>query len=522
MAAGLSRRRVLGAGIGIGAGLTAGAMSAPAAHAMAHDAMAYTVAHTARSGSTVAITGTTVIDTAGGRPRRDVTVLVRGDRIAAIGTAREVRVPADAQVVDGRGKFVVPGFIDSHVHGSGQEEIDPPLFLVNGVTTVRDLNGQALLYDWRDRVAAGTLFGPRSVVASSVLDGNPSLLAGLGAPYVEVANAEEARAAVRAAVAGGADFIKVYVRLTPDAYHAIADESRRLGVPFVGHTPDAISLTEASAAGQRSFEHVYTNWFATSSEEEEIRRRLAEISVGGGEYNSWFNQTHPLEVRAARTFDPARARKVFRRLAADGSHQVPTLAQHRVFDLPESVALHDDRLRYLPAATRDGWQAQLEQVYLAGRSAQDVAEHRELFRARLRWVAAAHRAGVPVLAGTDTGTAYVYPGFSLHDELENLVEAGFSPLQALQAATVAPARFLGLRDVGTVRRDAIADLAVLDADPLADIRNTRRVHAVVVRGMLISADRREGMLGDIEAAAATGTLSERLAGCACTQVPQAA
>ncbi|MEE1941947.1 amidohydrolase family protein [Streptomyces sp. TRM 70361] len=509
MTAGLSRRRVIGAGIGIGAGITAGAVGAPAAHA---------AAHAVRPGSTVAITGTTVIDATGARPQRNVTVLVRGERIAAVGSARRVRVPADAEVVDGRGKFVVPGFIDSHAHGSGQEEIDPPLFLANGVTTVRDLNGQALLYDWRDRVAAGTLFGPRYLVASSIVDGNPSLLVGLGSPYIEVADGEESRAAVRRSVAEGADFIKVYARLTPDAYHAIADECRKLGVSFVGHTPDAIPLAEASAAGQRSFEHIYTSWFDTSSEEREIRRRLARIEVGGGEYNSWFRQTHPLEVLAARTFDPHRARKVFRGLAADGSHQVPTLTQHRVFDLPESVALHDDRLRYLPAATRDGWRIQLEQLYLAGRSPQDVAEHRELFAARLRWIGAAHRAGVPVLAGTDTGTAYVYPGFSLHDELENLTEAGLSPMQALRAATSAPARFLGLHDVGVVRRGAIADLAVLDADPLADIRNTKRVHAVVVRGALISAERRERMLGDVEAAASAGALPARLAGCACVPV----
>ncbi|GAB7040197.1 MULTISPECIES: amidohydrolase family protein [Catenuloplanes] len=508
MAKGFSRRRVLGAGMGIGAGITLGGL--PAAHA------------SGGTGPSVAIVGATVIDGTGARPRRDMTVVVRGGRIADVGAARDVRVPGDAEVVDGRGKFVVPGFIDSHVHGSGQEQIDLPLFLANGVTTVRDMNGQAPLYDWRDRIAAGTLSGPRFRVASSIIDGNPSLLAGLGAPYVEVADAAEARAAVRAAVAGGADFIKVYVRLTPAAYHAIADECRRLGVTFVGHTPDAVPLTEASAAGQRSFEHVYTNWFATSSREAEIRHRLARITVGAGEFNSWFNQTHPLEVLAARSFDPARARTVFARLAADGAHQVPTLTHHRVFDLPESVALHEDRLRYLPAATRAGWQAQLEQVFLAGRTPQDVVEHRELFGARVRWIDAAHRAGVPVLAGTDTGTAYVYPGFSLHDELANLVEASFSPMRALQAATSAPARFLGLHDVGVVRRAAVADLAVLDADPLADIRNTRRVHAVVVRGELISAERRERMLRDVEAAAASGVLPARLAGCACTPVLPAA
>ncbi|MEU8718662.1 amidohydrolase family protein [Streptomyces sp. NPDC048663] len=468
----------------------------------------------------MAITGTTVIDATGASPLRNVTVLVRGDRVEAIGSSREVRVPSDANVIDGRGKFVVPGFIDSHVHGSGQEEIDPPLFLANGVTTVRDMNGQSLLYQWRDRVAARTLFGPRYVVASSIIDGNPTPLAE-GVPSIEVADAAEGRAAVRRAVAEGADFIKVYVRLKPDAYHAIADECRRLGVTFAGHTPDAVPLVEASAAGQRSFEHVYTNWFDTSSAENEIRRRLAKVSIKRGEYNKWFTETHPLEVLAARTFDPARAKKVFRRLVADGSHQVPTLVQHRVFDLPDSITVHDDRLRYLPVATRESWQMQLEQVYLAGRTQKDVAEHRELYRARAHWISAAHRAGVAVLAGTDTGTPYVYPGFSLHDELQNLVSnAGFSPMKALQAATSVPARFLGLHGVGVVRHGAIADLAILDADPLADIRNTQRVHAVVTRGALITADRREHMLRDIEAAATGGTLAARLAGCACTPVLQ--
>ncbi|RDD85258.1 amidohydrolase family protein [Streptomyces parvulus] len=501
-----SRRRVLGVGMGVGAGLAAGSLGAHTAHA---------VGHPAGSDSTVAITGATVIDPAGSRVLPNATLVVRGDRIAAIGTAREVRVPADAELVDGRGKYVVPGFIDSHVHGSGQEEIDLPLFLANGVTTVRDMNGHALLYQWRDQVDAGSLFGPRLVVASNIIDGSPSLLAGSGAPYVEVTDARQARTAVREAVAGGADFIKVYVRLTPEAYHAIADECSALGVPFVGHTPAAIPLAEAGAAGQRSFEHVYTSWFDTSSEEVAIRRRLASIEVDGGDYNSWYNQTHPLEVLTARTFDPTRAREVFRGLAANGSHQVPTLTQHRVFDMPDSIAANADRLRYLPAATQDGWKAML-QTYVEGRSEQDAAEHLELFRARVRWIGAAHRAGVPVLAGTDTGTAYVYPGFGLHDELENLVEAGFSPMQALRAATDTPARFLGLRDAGTVRRGAIADLAVLDADPLTDIRNTARIHAVVVRGTLISAARRERMLSDVEGAAASGKLPARLVGCACT------
>lgn len=510
----VSRRQALGVGFGIGAGIALGTSSTYATPTGAGSGTG------SDAGSTVAITGATVIDTTGARVLHNSTVLVRGERIVAIGNAGQVQVPADAQVVDARGKFVVPGFIDSHVHGSGQEQIDLPLYLANGVTTARDMNGQALLYQWRDRINAGTLFGPRYLVASSVVDGPQSLLVGSGAPYVEVADARQARDAVRTAVAQGSDFIKVYVRLSPEAYHAIAAECRSLGVTFVGHTPDAIPLAEASAAGQRSFEHIYTSWFATSSREREIRARLAQIKVGAGEFNKWFDQTHPLDVLAARTFDPGRAGRVFARLAADGSHQVATLTHHRVADRPASISVHEDRLRYLPAATQEGWKAQYQQLYVDGRTKQEAAEHRALFSARRRWVGAAYRAGVPVLAGTDTGTAYVYPGFSLHDELENLVSVGLSPMQALQAATIAPARFLGLPDVGMIRRNAIADLAVLDADPLADIRNTQRVHAVVVRGRLITAEDREQLLRDVETAAGSGTLPARLAGCACTPVLQ--
>ncbi|MEU0553802.1 amidohydrolase family protein [Dactylosporangium sp. NPDC006015] len=492
----ISRRAVLGTGVGLGAGLVTGTGTAAATR------------------GAVAIVGCTVIDATGAPPRHDMTVLARGDRIAALGPARSVRIPGDAAVVDGRRRFVIPGLTDAHVHSSGIDTVDPPLYLVNGVTTVREMSGYPTLHEWRRRVAEGTLLGPRSVIASPLIDGSPSLWTGLGAPYVEVADAAQARAAVRQVAADGADFVKVYSRLSAESFTAIAQEAHRLGLEFAGHCPDAVPVTAASDLGQRSFEHVFTTWYATSGHEDEIRRALSRLVVEAGDYNGWLHRVHPLEVTAARTFDPARAARVFRRLRGNDSHQTPTLVMHRVLDLPGTVDADDPRLRYIPAEVRAGWDFAMQEIYLDGRTPQEAAEHEELFGHRVRFVGALHRAGVPVLAGTDTGTSYVYPGFSLHDELELLVRAGLPPMRALQAATRDPARFLGLGS-GTVRQGAAADLVVLDADPLADIRNTRRIHAVVVRGELITPERRDAMLEAVAAAARTVPPGVAVAGCRC-------
>ena len=492
----VSRRAVLGTGAGLGAGLVVGT---PAA-ATAPDA--------------VAVVGCTVIDATGGRPRHDMTVLARGDRITALGPSRGVRVPAGAAVVDGRGRYVIPGLMDMHVHSSGIDTLDPPLYVVNGVTTVREMSGYPTLHEWRQRITDGTLLGPRSVIASPLVDGSPSLWTGLGAPYVEVADAAQARAAVRQVAADGADFVKVYSRVSRESFAAIADESHRLGLEFAGHCPDDVPVTAAAELGQRSFEHVFTTWYATSRHEDEIRRALSRLTVEAGDYNGWLHRVHPLEVAAARGYDPRRAERVFARRRAADAHQTPTLVMHRVLDLPGSVDRDDPRLRYIPAEVRAAWDFAMQKIYLDGRTPREQAEHQELFGHRVRFAGALHRAGVPLLAGTDTGTSYVYPGFSLHDELELLVRAGLPPLRALQAATRDPARFLGLGS-GTVRQGAAADLVVLDADPLADIRNTRHIHAVVARGQLITAERRDAIFEAVATAAGTAVPMPVRAGCRC-------
>ncbi|SNY47140.1 amidohydrolase family protein [Paractinoplanes atraurantiacus] len=463
-------------------------------------AMAIPRAAEAQRRAVLAIRNVTVIDARGGA-RRGHTVLIRGDRILDVAPAERVPVPTGATVVDGRGKFLIPGLADMHTHATGIDDTDPELYVVNGVTTTRQMSGGEQARVWRQQIADGERRGPRWVIGSRIVDGSPSLWDGLdpdGGVHLAVAGPEQARAAVRQEHAAGAAFIKTYSRLSRESFLAVADECRTLGLPFLGHVPDVVSLSEASDRGLRTVEHLFTVFYDTSSDEERLRRAVAAVPIGPGDYNGWFNRMHPLEYAAARSYDRRKAGRVFHGLAANGTFVTPTLVLHETNDMPEAIDRHDPRFRYVSADMVGYWDWSLEGLYLPGRTPQRVAESKDLFRRRLRLTADMAAAGVPLMAGTDLGTTYLMPGFSLHDELELLVRAGLKPIQALAAATLNPARYLGRRDLGVIAAGAVADLVLLGADPLHDIRNTTRIDSVVVRGELLDPSRRRQMLAAVE------------------------
>ncbi|WP_133804974.1 amidohydrolase family protein [Kribbella caucasensis] len=468
----------------------------------------------------IALTDVTVIDVATGHRARHQTVLISGDRIIAVG--RNLPVPHDATAIDLTGKYVIPGLADMHVHSVGDDRISPPLYLANGLTTVREMSGNDTVYGWRDRIDAGTLLGPRMIVGSKIIDGDPTLWDTSVIDVHVVKDEAAARSAVREAKGYGADFIKVYSRLNPTAYRAILDEARRQGLTVHGHGPDQVTIEQASAAGQRSIEHIHAVALSVSSREHEVRRMLQAISVQPGGYNSWFRQLHPIEWIAANSFSQSRAAEVFGTLRRNRTRVTPTLTMHSVLDMPDYAALDPALKKYLSADALWGFDYAVEQLYKPNRTAEEIARQRDMWAYRQRFVGELFAHGVPVLAGTDTGTPYSVPGFSLHQELELLVGAGATPRQALYAATVEPARFLGLGDdLGSVTPRTIADLVVLDADPLTDIRNTRRIHSVVTRGRVISPQARSRMLADVEAAVKDppGTAAIPAGGCCGTRPP---
>jgi hypothetical protein len=451
----------------------------------------------------LAIRGVTVIDASGGA-RRGQTVLIRGDRILDAGPAHRVPVPHGATVVDGAGKFLIPGLADMHTHATGIDDTDPELYVVNGVTTTRQMSGSPEARDWQRQIDSGARLGPRWSIGSRIVDGAPSLWDGLdpdGSVHVSVANPAQAREAVRQEHATGVAFIKTYTRLTRESFLAVADESCRLGLPFLGHVPDFVQLTEASDHGMRTVEHLFEIWYDTSADEDRLRRAVTAVPIGPGDYNGWFNKMHPYEYAAARSYDRSKAEKVFHRIARNGTFLTPTLVLHETNDMPEEIDRHDPRYRYFSADMIGYWDWALDNFYLPGRTPAQIAESTELFQRRLRLTADLAAAGVPLMTGTDLGTTYLMPGFSLHDELARFVRAGLEPIQALGAATLNPARYLGHRDAGVIARGAVADLVLLDADPLYDIRNTTRINSVFVRGHLIGPAQREQMLADLEAMA---------------------
>ncbi len=501
-----TRRAFLGA-------TAAGAVGVAGAALLAGPASAATVSRRPVRAD-IALTHVTLIDATGARPRPDMTVLLAAGRIVAVGQCAEVPVPHGAEVRDLAGRFLIPGLCDMHVHSSA-EEIDLPLQIANGVTTVREMWGHPYLHQWRTRIEAGTLFGPRYVIGSPIIDGSPTLWNGSGprpsAPIV-VRTEAEARRAVRRVTRDGADFVKIYSRLSREAFHGIADEARRQGIRFGGHCPDAVPVAEAVRAGLWSFEHLDGIWWSTSVRESELRRRIARIRIDPADaYGSWFAQIGVLEWEGATTYCHDKAERLFSHLRRHRSWQVPTLTMLQRLDVPGDP--DDLRMKYVPADEAAFW-AQWADARTKERTPEQAAQHRELFRRRLRLVGAMRQADVPVLAGTDLGTTYLFPGFSLHDELALLVDAGLTPMQALQAATSAPATFLGLqRSQGTISVGKAADLVVLNADPLADIGNTRRIEAVVVRGRWISSAAREALLAGAARAAnppGSGTAAARL------------
>lgn len=470
----------------------------------------------------VAFHRATVVDVRTGRLIPEQTVIVEGNRITAIATSGTVDIPLGATLVDARNRYLIPGLWDMHVHLFNQIGPRPPnlwhlpLLVANGVTGVRDMwttpADTSLLAELRAQIAAGALAGPRIAAAGALVDGPVSWWPA----DARVATPEAGREFVHQVSLAKLDFVKVYSGLPRDIYLAIADEARRIGMPIAGRVPLRVRLSEAIAAGQRSVEQLTQVREACSTAEQVIlneRARRDARRYTARQDDSLWNRHDGL--RAAQ-YDETRCRSMARRLAAKGVYQVPTLVNERRSILgTDDLNPDDQRLRYVPADERRLW---IEGTGSGDAPWNDLAEG--IVTGRLpderwrRWhktmavVQTLARARVPFMTGTDLGSRLVVPGFSVHDELQELTDAGLTTLEALRAATYNPARFLGAADsLGTVEAGMVADLVLLDDNPLADIRNVRRIRAVVVNGRLLDRNALDALLRHAERVAAAESMT---------------
>jgi hypothetical protein len=432
-------------------------------------------------------THVTVIDTATGTAQPDMTVVVEGDRIQDVGAAAGGRIPKGARVVDGSGKFLIPGLWDMHIHAffgdwvPGGREVTLPLFIANRVTGVRDMGSDLdPILAARQDVSRGTLLGPRLVISGPMLDGPKSQFPAA----IKIATPEDGRRAVQMLKGRGVDFIKIQSYVPREAYFAIADECKKQKIAFEGHVPDAIRASEASNAGQASFEHLIGVFEGSSTAED----RFLEGPKGPGPFLD--------------TYEAAREAALIRLLAKNRTWQCPTLFWERGQWLVDAIDVtKDPDARYAPASWREKTWPTFAAGIMKDLDTDPLPVRQKFVEHELAIVQRLDRAGVPFLAGTDTPAGVdVIPGPSLHRELERFVAAGFTPARALQTATINPAKFMGkLADFGTIEKGKVADLVLLDANPLDDIRNTRRIAAVVANGRYLSRAELDKILADVEA-----------------------
>jgi imidazolonepropionase-like amidohydrolase len=441
----------------------------------------------------IAITHVTVINPGTSAVQANRTVVITGDRISSVSDAAQGQPPKNARVIDATGQYLIPGLRDMHVHSAfgdwfpGGRDVILPLFIANGVTAVRDMGGDVpVLAEWRKEIASGQIIGPRMVISGPMLDGYLPNGKMRFPGSIAVPTPASAIAAVDSLKAQGVDFIKVQSAISRDSYFAAAAEAHKQGLPFVGHVPDKVRIREVVAAGQTSIEHLMGIFEGCSTQEDKF------VSGQG-----------TMKLLLA-TQDPARCDALIKLLARSQTWQVPTLAWQRGGAFLDQLDLkHQPLDKYVPRYWRDVTWRRFTDEMMPDLRRDPLARRQEFFARNLQIVGAMHRAGVPFMAGTDTAPGvYIMPGFSLHDELANFVESGFMPMESLQTATSNPARFLGTQaSEGSVESGKIADLVLLAANPLDDIRNTRKLNLVVAHGRLFDRAALDRILMQVEAAA---------------------
>lgn len=449
----------------------------------------------------LAVTGATIIDVGDGSRTNDAVIVIENGRISAVGPASDTLVPRDAGVVDARGKYVIPGLWDMHTHIQNERELDVffPLLIAHGVVGIRDCEG---LFPSEFRTFGEKHpYRPRVFASGKGIEGPAPAGTSDAAMVDELADK-------------GVDYIKIFSMVPRERFLAVLKRAKERGLHVAGHIPTAVSAAEASDAGLRTMEHFDEILVNVSSQENELRaRRLAAMSRLPDFVDLVWEQAFPPIEPFLSTWNDAKADALFSKFVQNGTWQTPTLELYRVWTMApfdDASYWSNPELSLMPADWRDSWHGD-QNKFVKGKPAPERSalqmRTKAWYQSQLDVARRMHKAGVKFLAGTDVSQwNFMVPGLSLHDEITRLVEAGLTPLEALQTATVHPAKYLAMADAGVVSTGKRADFLVLDADPTVDIANTRRIAEVVLSGQPIERAELDGMLTGARKLAATSTV----------------
>jgi imidazolonepropionase-like amidohydrolase len=422
----------------------------------------------------VALLGATLIDGTGGPPLTNAAIVIRRGKVESVGTRAGFELPRKTGEVDVSGRWIIPGLIDAHAHVAQAATWAPSRYLAWGVTTVRDVHGPLdAVLGFRRHANSGSGYSPRVYAAGAMIDGLPTTYP----DAIGVNDDRDARKAVDRLVSSGIDFIKVYTHIDPSLLRAIIDEAHTFNVAVAGHLGMTDAVT-AAKAGISSIEHMTGVPEATSAQ------RSALIAA---HYRGFFPGWTAFE-RSWADLDPATLTQLAARLAQEKITLVPTLVLHETLSrLDDSAVLRDRALADVPTEAKADWDVP-GMIARAGWTESDFQAFRRSRAMQNLFLRAFAAAGGRIATGTDAPNQLLVPGYSEHRELELLVAAGLTPREALRAATRNAAVLLGVDSLGLLAPGKVADLLVLTKDPLADIRNTRSIEAVMSRGRLLDAD----------------------------------
>lgn len=446
----------------------------------------------ANDNADIVISDVNIVDVTDGEIKPTQTVYIRGNQITKISPADSLRAPDGATVIDGRNKYLIPGLWDMHTHIVSWDWV-PNLLLANGVTGIRVMHGTP------DRLkeikSQPESFYKRLEVeySSPIVDGEK-----LWEGSIMAQTPEDGRRIVRQQAEAGYDLIKVYHSLDRNTFLAIAEEAKKQKLPFAGHVPIKVKVEEAIAAGQRSLEHssglieyVMSNrdHFYDVMRGDTVDTALVDKT---GAFN-WFKWNRFLVDH----YQPTRLEELSKLLGRNELWITPTLVNHKALAFANDKNFKEDpRRKYLPTEELEAWESVEEFPEEFSRLTNKHYEMlKELYKIHMKIVGSLAEEEAQLLAGTDISMKYLYPGFSLHDELALFVEAGLTPAQALRTATLNAAAYLDRTDeLGTVEAGKLANLVLLNKNPLEDIRNIQQIEAVITRGNLLDKKKLDEML----------------------------